>query len=254
MNMLIIEDDVMLAEKIGQLFETKVLTNRIKILHSFEEFMNEYQLLATYDIILTDLKLSIFEINDDQLSWFRIIKMVRDQNHIIPIIVISGLAELEKLRYAFELGANDYLIKPLRLKEIELRVVNWFQKFYLSANPSAGNIHYYNDLSFNIEKNEFYYRGDFIPLTKQSRIILWIFFSQPEKILSESFLVDKIWGSGEFGNNGHTFRVALLRLKQGLAEFGIDNWIQNIRGEGYTFSSNPQRKEWMLLEEASVVA
>jgi two-component system, OmpR family, response regulator len=251
--MLVIEDDVLLAEKIGQLFETKVLTNRIKIVHSFEEFMDEYQLLSTYDIVLTDLKLSIFEINDDQLSGFRIIKMVREQNQVIPIIVISGLAELEKLRYAFELGANDYLIKPLRLKEIELRIVNWFQKFYLAANPSAGNMHYYKDLSFDVEKNEFFYRGEFIPLTKQSRIILGIFFSQPEKILSETFLVDKIWGSGESGNNGHTFRVALLRLKQGLAEFGIDTWIQNIRGEGYAFSSNPQRKEWTLLEETSVV-
>jgi DNA-binding response OmpR family regulator len=193
MNMLVIEDDVMLAQKIGELFEAKVLTNRIKIAHTFEQFMDEFALLPTYDIVLTDLKLSPKEMNDDQFSGFKIIKLVREQNPLIPIIVISGHAELDRLRYAFELGANDYLIKPVRLKELELRIINWFQKFYLAANPSAGNLHYYQDLSFDVQKNEFYYRGEYIPLTKQSRVILGIFFSQPERILSESFMIDKIW-------------------------------------------------------------
>jgi len=103
MNMLVIEDDVMLAQKIGELFETKVLTNRIKVVHTFAQFMDEFALLPSYDIVLTDLKLSPQEMNDDQLSGFKIIKLVREQNPLIPIIVISGHAELDRLRYAFEL-------------------------------------------------------------------------------------------------------------------------------------------------------
>lgn len=193
MNMLVIEDDKILGEKIAKLFETKVLTNRIKVVHTYDEFLREQDVLQTYDIVLTDLKLSPEERNDDDYSGFKIIKMVRSINTVTPIIIISGHAEIDKLRYAFELGANDYLIKPLRLKELELRIINWFQKFYLSANPSANNIHYYKDLSFDVEKSEFYYRGEYIPLTKQSRVLLGIFFSQPEKILSENFIIDKVW-------------------------------------------------------------
>jgi len=58
MNILIIEDDTFLASEIAQLFSSRIASNRIRVLHSANEFVQEIHLIESYDIILTDLQLS----------------------------------------------------------------------------------------------------------------------------------------------------------------------------------------------------
>ncbi|MDD5770126.1 MAG: response regulator transcription factor [Candidatus Gracilibacteria bacterium] len=229
MNILIIEDDVFFAEKIGKIFESKIITNRVQILHSFKDFIQQISSISSYDIVLVDIKLGPEARNTD---GFEIIKIIRNKGLKLPIVVISGNSEIDGLRYAFELGVNDYIIKPIRLKELEIRVFNWFKNYYLSNISFLGKIHYYKNLSYNIDTNEFYYNQNPIPLTKNNKYILSIFFANPEKLLSESFLVEKIWGDFYLIVN-RNLRVNILRLKEGLRPFGIDDWICNIRGEGY---------------------
>jgi len=55
MNILIVEDDIDLSEKIKQTFEKKILSNRIKILHSYKSFLRELTVIKSYDIILVDI-------------------------------------------------------------------------------------------------------------------------------------------------------------------------------------------------------
>lgn len=62
MNILIIEDDVFLAKRITKMFESKIITNRVKMAHSFFAFLDELSIIKSYDIVLVDLKLS----NDTQ--------------------------------------------------------------------------------------------------------------------------------------------------------------------------------------------
>jgi two-component system phosphate regulon response regulator PhoB len=69
-----------------------------------------------------------------------------------------------------------------------------------------------------------------IPLTKNNKYILSLFFAKPEKLLRESFLIEKIWGD-VCVTVDRNLRVNILRLKRALLPFGIDTWIQNIRGE-----------------------
>ena len=57
MNILIVEDDVFLAERIGDVFRSKVISNRVKIVHSYLSFSEQVPILSSYDIILTDLSL-----------------------------------------------------------------------------------------------------------------------------------------------------------------------------------------------------
>jgi two-component system, OmpR family, phosphate regulon response regulator PhoB len=121
-------------------------------------------------------------------------------------------------------------MKPVRLKELELRVENWFKNHALSRHTARGNVYRYKDLSYNMDTNEFYFKQTRIPLTKNNKYILSLFFHSPEKLLRESFLVEKIWGDicDEVDRN---LRVSILRLKNSLTPFGIDSWIQNVRGE-----------------------
>ena len=229
MNILIVEDDIFLAERIWKLFQSKIISNRVRIVHSFLEFLDELSSISSYDIILTDLKLIPW---NWELCGYKVIRAIREKNTVVPVVVMSWFSDLEQLRLAFEYGANDYVIKPIRLKELELRIMNWFKNYYFSNITSASKTHCYKALKYDIDKNEFYFYEKQIPLTKNGKYILSIFFSQPEKLLHEQFLVEKIWGDVYLTEN-RNLRVNILRLKQALRPFWIDTWIQNIRWEWY---------------------
>ncbi|HBB27493.1 TPA: hypothetical protein DCZ36_03295 [Candidatus Gracilibacteria bacterium] len=231
MNILIIEDNVFLAKRIARVFEAKIIVNRVKIRHSFLEFLEELPIISSYDMVLVDLKLSEDTL---ELCGYKIIRAIRKKQINIPIVVMSGFSDIDRLRLAFEYGASDYIIKPIRLLELEIRVFNWFKNYYLSNIPSSGSVHSYKNLKYNLDKNEFYLDETLIPLTRNNKYILSLFFSHPEKLLQESFLCEKIWGDICFSTE-RNLRVNILRLKQALLPFGIDTWIQNIRGEGYIF-------------------
>lgn len=234
MNILIIEDDIFLAEKIWEVFKSKIIINRVQIIYSFKDFLNQLSIISWYDIVITDIKLSKKSSNTD---WYEIIKLIRKKDLKIPIVVISWNSELDRLRYAFDCWASDYIIKPIRLKELEIRILNWFKNYYLSNISFLWKIHYYKDLSYNLDNNEFYYKETPIKLTKNNKYILSLFFANPERILSESFLVEKIWGDIYLIIN-RNLRINILRLKRGLKPFWIDKRIHNIRGEWYLFHAD----------------
>jgi two-component system OmpR family response regulator len=233
MNILIIEDDHMLGKRISDVFYEKVVTNRINLIHSFEEFMEEYSSIDLYDIILTDLNLW----NYKAPQWFEIIKKIRELHKTVPIIVISGYDDIEKMRYAFSIWISDYIIKPVRLKELEIRVLNWFHTHYTMKLVHVGNILTYKDITFDIDKNIFFYKETKLSLSKKSKYILSLFFSNPDKILSERFLCEKVWGDIIYSEK-RNIRICIFRLKKRLAIYGIDNWIENVHSEWYIFKES----------------
>ena len=233
MNILIIEDDKLLGKRISDVFYEKVITNRITLIYSFEELMSEYTSIWLYDIVLTDLNLW----NYGEPEWFQVIKKIREYNKVIPIVVISGYDDIEKLRYAFSLGISDYIIKPVRLKELEVRVMNWFHSYYSTKLAYTGKVFSYGAMTYNIDQNKFYYSDNYIPLSKNEKYILSLFFSHPEKILSENYLCEKIWGDVVCIEK-RNIRVSIMRLKKKLAIYHLDTWIKNIHSEWYLFQEH----------------
>lgn len=231
MNILIIEDDETLAYQIANVFDAKIISNRIKILHSPLEFITELPFISTYDIIITDLQL--WE-NSIDLWWYKIIQLIRERNIKIPIIVLSWRSEIDVLRTAFDLWASDYLIKPIRLKELELRVLNWFRQYQFFWIELIWKIYTINGLEYNLDKNQFYKDGAGIMLTRMNKYLLSLFFSHSEKILKEEYLKEKIWWDHTLEVK-RNLRIAILRLKKALEPYEISDWISNVRWEWYIF-------------------
>ena len=120
------------------------------------------------------------------------------------------------------------------MKELEIRITNWFHTFYFSQITFLGKQYSYKLLSYHIGQNKFSYADRDIPLSRRSKYILSLFFANPEKLITEKFLKEKIWGDHD-NSEDRNIRVNILRLKKALAPYGIAHWIQNIHGEGYTF-------------------
>lgn len=228
MNILIIEDDISLWENLRRTFEKNIISNRIKIISSYEDFIRELSIIKSYDIVITDIMLWEWK----EKTWIDIINTIRKKNLSMPVVVISSFWELKWLEKAFDTWANDYIIKPFRLKEIELRIYKRFKMYFCSLVYDNSDIISYNWLSYNIGQNDFFYDWKKIELTKKSKYILSIFLSRPEKLIKEDFLKEKIWGD-IYDIIERNLRVNILRLKESLKSAWIDSWIENVRWEWY---------------------
>ena len=227
MNILIIEDDKNLAFRIESIFLKKVISNRIKIIDSFNDFLKESYAINSYDIILVDILLW----DESSNNWIDIIKCIRDKNINIPIVIISGLNDIWWLKIAFDSWANDYMLKPFRLAELEVRVMKWFNSF-LSINQGLEQKSIkYNKLIYDFSTNLFFFKWEALKMSKLSKYVLLLFVSKREQLLTSLYLIEKIWG--DYNLVERNLRIVILRLKNVLKPYSIEGWIKNVRGEWY---------------------
>ncbi len=233
MNILIIEDNNFLAEKIKETFEKNIISNRVKILNSYNTFLNEIWNIKSYDIILIDILLWLAV----EKTWIDIIKIIRKKKIEIPIVIISSYWDISWLKIWFNAWASDYLIKPFRLQELEIRTLNWFEMYLSKTRYNNKKTITYNDINYNFQNNEFYFKQKKILLSKKSKYLLSIFISKPEQLILETELIQKIWWDIELLNN-RNLRIVILRLKRSLKLLNIDSRIHNIRWEWYILKIN----------------
>lgn len=229
MNFLIIDDDCFLTSKIKYLFEKNKSINLVKIVNNYLNFLDEISIIDIYDIILLDINLWVGNKN-----WADIIKLIRNKNSIIPVIIISWVDDIWCIDLFFTLWASDYIIKPFRLEELYIRVLKWFKNGFFNRFNFNDNVVWYNWLYYDICKNEFNYNWLILELTKKNKYLLSIFFSYNEKFLSTDFLTFKLFWDYEVYDN-RNIRIYIYRLKMILKNFWIDWWIKNIRWQWYIF-------------------
>jgi len=228
MNILIIDDDNVLARNISDTFEKSGISNRIDTIYSYEEYLRVSN-ISYYDIILLDIHLE-YNIRD---AGFMILSHIRKFHTTIPIVMISSNDGYVYLEKAFQKWANDYIIKPFRTRELQIRIQRWFRnyivdQYYFCDTKSIS----YRELEYNMEKNIFYYKSQEILLTKGNKYILLILLIHKWQIVSHDFLVWKIWGNISCIHKKN-IRIKILRLKKQLELYDISGWIQNFHGEGY---------------------
>jgi len=226
MNILIIEDNLTLSKNLEKSFRKNSFANIINILHSFQDFLyNSY--IKHYDIILIDICLW----ENKNTHGIEILKHIRKNDWDIPIIMISSHSEYSFLENAFRNGAHDYIIKPFRCRELQIRVERWFRNYVFFKYFTTEKYISYNGLVYYLEKREFYINDVSIPLSKSSKYILLLLLIHKEKLLSKEFLVWKIWW--ECKVESKNLRVKILRLKKQLDLVWIWSWILTIHGEWY---------------------
>lgn len=229
MNLMIIEDDIDFLELLWKTFRKKSLFNNIKLISSYSWFLRELHMIKFYDIILVDIIL--LENNLYKENWIQIVKNIRDKNLNIPIIIMTWLSEIEWLEKAFQSWINDYIVKPFRFRELELRIESLIR---LSVNCDLKIMKelIYNWLKKDMYSWDFFYKNEKIRLKKNSKFLLSIFLEKPEKILNTEYLINKIWSDNSSIIERNP-RINILRLKNDLKKIWIDNRIQNIRWEWY---------------------
>ena len=160
----------------------------------------------------------------DDISGYDIIKKIRENNDLMPVIFTSARdKDLDKI-IGLELGSDDYITKPYSPKELVLRVNNIIKRVYSNDAQKLT----YEDYTIDIDKRCVYLKGEELSLTTLEFDLLYMFITNKNKSFSRDDILNIIWGEDYFG----TDRVVddlIRRLRKKMPELKIST----IYGFGY---------------------
>lgn len=216
-KILIIEDEKNLAEIIGKTltkenFETKIITEGDLALDNFYSFSPSLVLL---------------DINLPKKNGWDICKEIRQYSKVPIIIMTARDTELDEI-HGLELGASDYITKPISTKIIILKI-----KKLLKMEDNE--FFYLKNLSFDYNKFKVKIGDEEIILSKREALLLEYFFKNQNLVLSRETLLNMIWGF-EFSGEERAVDTLVTRLRKKLGLYG--DYIKSIRGVGYVFNQN----------------
>lgn len=215
-----------MAKSLHATFSSNSFANIVDILTTFESFLY-HDSIECYDIVLVDISLW----SKRNRQGIDILKRIRKGNIRIPVIVMSSYSEYSSLQEAFTCWANDYIIKPFRNKELQIRIERWFHNYLFTEYYSINKSINYNNVSYCLSQNEFFLNERKINLSKSSKYIFLLFLIHKESLLTSEYLIRKIWGYKE--NENLNLRIKIMRLKKQLKIYGLDSLICTIHWEGY---------------------
>ena len=210
MKILLVEDDEFIGESIKNYLELKdckvdYYSSSIKAL---EEVYPDH-----YDIFL-------FDINMPDLNGYELYKEFKNYAKNVPVIFITAYSDIEHLKKAFDLGADDYIKKPFDLEELELRI-----KKLVFKKTNAIKIS--ENYTFDLDKLSLFYKGEEVDLSQNEKYFLEILVKNIGQVVEFEKLRDYVWDGKDICNN--TIRTQVKKLRSKLKE----NFIKNIRGIGY---------------------
>ena len=176
-----------------------------------------------YDLLLLDLGLPGRE-------GLAVLKGLRARGSTLPVVILTARDAVDDRVAGLDAGADDYVVKPFDLKELEarLRAVLRRQAGHASSVIEHGR------LSLDLVAHELRQDGVLVPLSPREFALLHALLERPGRVLSRAQLEERLYGWGEeVGSNVVEVHIHSLRRKLGT------ELIRNVRGVGYRVPEDP---------------
>lgn len=173
-----------------------------------------------FDLIISDVMLP-------GVDGFEFARTVRELNQEIPILFMSARDDFSAKQQGFRAGIDDYMVKPVDLEELLLRIGALLRRAKIAASKklTVGN------LMLDAEEHTSYLNGAEIPLTVREFNLLYKLLSYPKKTFTRSQLMDEFWDSAS--NSGpRTVDVYMTKLRDKFSACE-DFEIVTVHGLGY---------------------
>lgn len=199
-HLLYVEDDATIA------FLTKdFLENQYEVTHCSDgEEAMECFVQNTFDLCILDIMLP-------KKDGFEIAKFIRQKNQEIPIIFLSAKTMKEDRIKGLKLGADDYLVKPFSMEELQLKIEVFLQRSQKSSNFAS----YYTIGNFTFYPANYELISDSIKvqLTEREAMLLQMFLDNIGNVLKREVILTKLWGSDDYFS-GRSLDVFVSRLRK----------------------------------------
>jgi DNA-binding response OmpR family regulator len=179
------------------------------------------------DLVLLDLRMP-------GMDGFEVCRRIRDFT-MVPIIMLTALAEdTDKVR-GLDTGADDYITKPFSAEELVARVQAVLRRVELSKHSEPKSTFQTGEVLVDFIRKRVFVHGQEVHLTPTEYRLLHTLIQQAGQILAPSYLMENVWGLG-YADEHHLLRQVIHRLR-GKIEDDPRNprYIQNRPGLGYVF-------------------
>jgi two-component system, OmpR family, response regulator RegX3 len=215
-------------------FDVHVARDGVEALEAFRR--------VSPDLILLDLMLP-------KMSGVDVCREIR-RTSSVPIVMVTARGSEIDTVVALEVGADDYVTKPYRLRELIARMRAVLRRHAATAplaetlsGPAGveadgpGDVFRSGDITVDADRHEVLVRGTVVPLPLKEFDLLLLLVANAGRALSRDVIIDRVWGSDYYGDT-KTLDVHIKRLRSKV-ETDPSNpvCIQTIRGFGYKFAS-----------------
>lgn len=219
MNILILEDDKLFNETLQDFLEE-------------EGFDVEFALdpYTALDLLYKKkFDLYLFDVNLPYESGFSLLKKLRDSNDITPTIFLTSREDKASMIDGFNIGADDYMKKPIDLDELLLRINAVLRRKYRSDKIVIGKY------TIDVVAKKLYHNNKQLKVTNKAIDLLLLLLNAKGEVVQIAQIEEQLWHSNEEVSLG-AIRVYVTILKRYFPN------IKNIRGVGYRLSIIPQKK------------
>ena len=177
-----------------------------------------------------EFSLYILDLTLPDGSGYDVCKRIKAKGDL-PVIFLTAYDDEVNVIMGFELGADDYISKPFRVKELMLRIKSVMRRY---SNETSDGIIKINSLKINTNEAKVYKNNEEIILTAMEYRLLLILLSNRGKVLSRTALLENIWDvAGDFVE-ANTLTVYIKRLRDKIEEDPAKpEFIKTVRGLGY---------------------
>ncbi len=178
--------------------------------------------------------LVILEASLAELDGFSVCKLLRAEGYKNPIIFLTNkISEIDAV-IGLELGAQDYMRKPLQIKELQARIEVQLKKSQSELTNKKITV---QDLEIDLERRRVKHKGSVKELTHKEFQLLYALAQCPNKVFSRNELLNNVWGWSQFGQT-RTVDIHIGYLRKKFEENPRKpKLFQTIRGIGYTLNS-----------------
>lgn len=178
-----------------------------------------------------DFDLIVMDIMMPRLDGYSAIKEIRKTKQI-PVIMLSARGEEYDKLFGFEIGIDDYVVKPFSPKELLARIKAVLKRSAAKEQPM--DIIRYEGLEINVTGREVSVDGKPVSLTPKEYDLLFYLVRNKGIALSREKLLEEVWGYDFFGDD-RTVDTHIKMLRNSLGEYR--KFIKTLRGMGYKFET-----------------
>ena len=216
-KILIAEDDRELRQLFAHIFTksgyfTHSVSNGQEVLDALDK---DY-----YDLLISDIMMPV-------LDGYELVRLLRSSGNQMPIMIITAKDTFDDMREGFNSGADDYMIKPININEMVLRVGVLLRRAQMINDRKL----IIGKTILELDSLTIYTENDNFVLPQKEFMLLYKMASFPGKIFTRHQLMDEIWGYDN-DSDTHTIDVHIARLRDRFRN-NKDFKIVTMRGVGY---------------------
>ena len=209
-----VEDDILLAEAIiMKLSECKFQVEHCTTGRQALQGLS----VSDFDLLILDLGLP------DGFAG-KVLQQIRARQHELPVLVLSAFNQVETKLQLLNDGADDYMIKPFDMRELEVRVRVLLRRNIVRTN----DVLQHKAVRLDLVNHRCEYKSKAIALTRSELLLLKVFLQNKDRVLSRQHLEELVFGwDGNADSNAIEVHIHHLRKKI------YPELIQTVRGFGY---------------------